>query len=120
MESIKNKFGEAIKQVHEFGKVLKQTKRIEKENVVSGPLGTLEEMEAMGIETHGIMDDPGNPFLRDRFPGSKDWDLEGKIRCQQEKCIANKNGWCICPSLLAIDKNGKCAGYQPRKKKGKK
>lgn len=110
----------------EFDKAFKQfcktgvwTMTDKKENVVSGPLGTLEEMDAMGMETHGIMADPGRIG---RFPGSRDWDIEGSIDCLRKTCVANndKTHKCVMPSLCSIDEKGRCKGFKPRKKKSDK
>jgi len=57
---------------------------------------------------------------KNRFPGSRDWDLEGKISCANKKCICHQQsfgkGICQVPSRCAIDSHGKCTGYQPRPK----
>lgn len=125
----------------------KKTKTIKvelkKEDVVSGPMGTLKEMEGMGMEmetniptkigtniptkigTHknlevnGLMPDPiDGIFSREKFLGSRDWNLESlKIECHLTTCVINYNNKCTMPSLIKISKTGKCIGNHPRKKK---
>jgi hypothetical protein len=63
------------------------------------------------IEKHGLMD-------RGRtggggFPSSRDWNMP-TVKCGVVDCVANRNGECICPSLIVIGKDGKCQGVNMR------
>lgn len=52
-------------------------------------------------------DDRRPPWL------SRDWDLEGRINCNCEECIANDGrGRCGAPALVKISNKGKCSGYK--------
>ncbi len=86
-----------------------------KENMVRGPMGTLKDMEAKGIQTHGIMADPGD---RSRFPGSRDWDYESlQVPCELVRCVANHGGVCLTPTEIKISAKG-CKSYKQRTNKG--
>lgn len=44
---------------------------------------------------------------------SRDWDMEGKIKCACKDCIANDGkGKCACPSLMKINAKAKCSSYR--------
>lgn len=52
-------------------------------------------------------DDRRPPWL------SRDWDMEGRIKCACKDCIANDGkGKCACPALMEINEHGKCSSYQ--------
>lgn len=106
-----------------------------KEELVRGPMGTMKEMAEKGIETNipitigthkslerrSLMADPSGGILgRNRFPGSRDWELEGLIACLRKTCVACHSNICVMPSRIKIGTNGKCEGYLNRDKKTKK
>jgi len=67
----------------------------------------------------GFMGDPGSSiFDRNRFPGSRDFELESlNIKCGRVTCAANYNKKCTMPSCISLNVKGKCEGYHPRKDK---
>ena len=95
--------------------------KLTKETIKIGTNVPIEIGTHKDLETHNIMADPGHT---DRFPESKDWDLEVKIPCANKKCTYHNQsfgkGVCGVLSMMAIDSHGKCTGYKPRKlKKGR-
>ena len=53
-----------------------------------------------------------NPTLN--FPHSRDYLLNYFV-CKATKCVANRGGLCIAPSLCEISEDGRCKNYKPRK-----
>ena len=60
------------------------------------------------MEKHGLMD---HSRTGGRFPTSRDWNMP-TVKCAATECIANRNGECICSSLIEIGADGKCRGKQ--------
>ena len=58
------------------------------------------------MEKHGIMD---HSRIGGGFPSSRDWNMP-TVRCAVVDCVANRNGECVCPSLVEIGNDGKCVG----------
>ena len=50
---------------------------------------------------------------RFRYPSSRDWALDNFI-CKVTKCVANRGGFCIAPSLCKINEEGRCDNYKQK------
>lgn len=58
------------------------------------------------MEKRGLMD---RGRTGEQFPSSRDWNMP-IVKCLVVDCVANRNGTCVCPSLIEIGKDGKCQG----------
>jgi len=47
------------------------------------------------------------------FPHSRDYVLDNFV-CKATKCIANRDGYCITPSLCKIGEDGRCLNYKEK------
>ena len=52
-------------------------------------------------------------FMPHNYPMSRDHGYPS-FPCKQLKCMANKSGKCISPSLCHIGEDGRCEGYTPK------
>lgn len=92
-------------------------------------MGQVKDKKEIGISNlckldgKELMADSKRRFMphggRSRFPGSRDWDLECHVfLCAKNSCEANYmkdyEGRCVMPSLIKIDRHGKCVGFHPR------
>jgi hypothetical protein len=64
-----------------------------------------------GFRDHGLSPRPGRG---PDFPVSRDWDLEGAIKCRRVGCIVNRTGKCVMPSLVDINAKGVCTGFHQK------
>ena len=72
--------------------------------------------ESLEFTKEGLMSSPEYGPVG-RHPNSRDWELESLlVECARNSCVANvmKNckGFCAMPSLIKINRLGKCKGYQ--------
>ncbi len=71
---------------------------------LTGQVNMVGRCEMVGIVDHSFA-----PRDRYPYPVSRDWALEGLIKCDCTECHANSGrGTCACPAIIKMDKEGRC------------